>query len=148
MKEILGDLDFVEVNLDDIIIHSKTFEEHAEHCLKVLERLKDADMRINPEKCKWFAQEIKIFGHVVAFEKIMMDNDKIKTIVEMKPPNNVKQLQRFLGLCNFSRVFVMNFSKIAGPLYNLLTKGEVWNWNKACQDAFEHLKKTLVSEPI
>ena len=148
MKEILGDLDFVEVYIDDIIVHSKTFDWHVEHCLKVLERLKNANMRINPEKCKWFAQEIKILGHVISFEKINMDPEKIKAIIDMKAPQNVKQLQRFIGLVNFYRSFIMNMSKIAGPLYGLLTKDTPWIWDKACQDAFENLKKALTTKPI
>ena len=111
MHGLLGFLDFVEIYIYVIIIHSKTFEEHMRHIEIVLEKLNKANLKINPLKCKWCASKIKVLGHVIMFNKIMMDPDKISAIVDMKSPRNIKELQRFLGLCNFYRSFIENFSE-------------------------------------
>ena len=73
MYMVLGQLPYVEIYLDDITIHSKSFEDHIVHVKDVLRRLKEAGLKINAEKCKWFAAEINILGHIVANHKVSMD---------------------------------------------------------------------------
>ena len=81
MNQIFGDISFVEVYLDDITIHSKTFAKHCEHIALVLKRIKRSGLRLNPEKCNWMAHEIKLLGHIVSKETIKMDQKKIEAII-------------------------------------------------------------------
>ena len=148
MYMVLGQLPYVEIYLDDITIHSKSFEDHIVHVKDVLRRLKEAGLKINAEKCKWFAAEINILGHIVANHKVSMDKSKLEAIKNRQPPKNVKQLQQFLGLCNYYRRFIEGFAKIATPLFRLLQKESKWIWDKDCVNAFEALKNKLVSDPV
>lgn len=116
MHSTLGDLDFVKVYLDDITIHSKSFEEHLKHVEIVLKRLSDVRLKINHEKCVWCASEVTILGHVVSFNKIKMDPRKTLVLKNWTPPRTVKQVQQFLGLANYYRRFIKDFSKVAAPL--------------------------------
>lgn len=148
MSTLLGDLNFVAIYLDDITIHSKSLDDHFSHINIVLNRLQDANLKLNPSKCTWIATEIKILGHIVANNKIAMDKDKIKAIVERAPPKNVKQLQQFLGLVGFYRRFIDHFSLIVVPLFALLKLNAKFVWDSSCDKAFEQLKKALVAYPI
>ncbi|CAF1094442.1 unnamed protein product, partial [Brachionus calyciflorus] len=149
MKEILGDLNhFVESFIDYITVHSKTFEEHVEHIKIVLNCLRKANLRLNPEKCVWFARSVKILGHIVSKNEIKMDPSKIEAIKKRLAPKTVKQLQSFIGLCNFYRRFVPKFSYIAQPLFNLLTKNNKFVWTEDCEKALIELKNALTSYPV
>ena len=130
------------------MIFMLSYEEHIRHLKVVFERFRQYNIKVNPKKCKWFQKSIKILGHIVSENGIQMDPEKIKVIVERKSPTNLKQLQQFLGLCGYYRKFINNFAKIASPLYNLLKKNKVWDWNVECHQAFEFLKQELVSFPI
>ena len=148
MKIVLGDLKFVECYIDDITIHSKTFEEHIEHILAVFERLREANLRINFSKCKWCAKEVKILGHIISENIVKMDPEKIEAIVKRKRPRKVKELQEFLGLPNFYRRFIKGYSQIAHPLFHLLAKDVKFDWSPECEEAFNGLKKALTSHPV
>ena len=148
MYMTLGDLNFVEVYLDDITIHSKSFEEHMQHIEIVLNKLHEVDLKINLDKCTWCAEEVSILGHIVSYNKISMDPRKIEAIKEWKAPKNVKNVQQFLGLANYYRRHVLDFSKHAGPLYNLLKKDSVFNFDSECEKSFEKLKELLCSNPV
>ena len=148
IKEVLGDLEFVEVYFDDFIIHSSTVEDHLEHIRIVVMRLESAGLKINGEKCTWFADSIKILGFIVSEKGVEMDTEKIAAINEMPYCKNVKHVQQFLGLVGYYRKFIKDFAKIAAPLYNLLKKDQRWDFNEACIQAFETLKKKLIEKPI
>ena len=148
MHMTLGDLDFVELYLDDITIHSKSFEDHLNHISIVLDRLDEANLKINHDKCTWCATEVKILGHIVSYNTIKMDSKKILAIKEWKTPKSVRHVQQFLGLANYYRRFVKNFSKIAAPLFGLLKKGQRFNFTEDCDKAFNDLNLALISEPI
>ena len=77
-----------------------------------------------------------------------MNQDKISAIKERKPPTNVKQLQQFLGLCNYYRKFIEGFATITAPLYQLTKKETIWNWTKECQKAYDTLIHKLTTAPI
>ena len=148
MYMTLGDLDFVEIYLDDVSIHSKTFKEHLRHIEIVMKKLAEANLKINHEKCTWCATEVKILGHIVSYNEIKMDPKKVLAIKEWKPPQNVKQVQQFLGLANYYRRFIKDFSQIAGPMFNLLKKDSKFIFDSDCLAAFNKLKIVLTSEPI
>ena len=111
MHQVLGNLNFVEIYLDDITIHSKTFEEHMSHLKIVFDKLREAKLKVNHEKCTWCSRSLKLLGHIVSENTISMDGSKIEAIKERLPPKNVKQLQQFLGIYNYYRRFVKDYAK-------------------------------------
>jgi hypothetical protein len=148
MYQILGNLPYVEIYLDDITIHSKQFNDHVKHVTHVLSILKSYNLKINPEKCSWFADTIKLLGHIISESGVAMDPDKIEAIKVRLPPKNIKQIQQFLGICNYYRRFIKDYAKIAEPLTRLLRKEEKFEWNNEQQNSFEELKKKLTEYPI
>ena len=147
MHKIFGVRPYVEVYLDDIIIHSKTIEDHVEHIEIVSKLLRDANLRLKPSKCVWFAKKVFVLGHVVFGETIEMDPNKIDAVSKRKPPKNTKQLQSFLGLCNYYRKFINDYAKIAAPMFSVLKKDK-FEWTNKEEESFENLKQALVSKPI
>jgi hypothetical protein len=148
MFMIFGDLPFAVPYIDDLILFSKTFEEHLEPIKIVLERLKEANLKLNLKKCVWCTHQVKILGHVVSHNIIMMDPEKVEIIKNWPIPTNVKGLQQFLGLANYYRRLIVNFSKIALPLYALFKKDSVFNFSEECLKAFNELKRLLTSNPV
>lgn len=113
-KEIL-------VYLDDILIFSKTFDQHLQTLRKVIRRLSDHRFKLNPIKCLFSLREITYLGYTINKFGFAPDPEKIKAVVEFPVPKNVKDVQAFIGLTSFYRKFIQNFSRIAKPL-SLLTK--------------------------
>jgi len=107
------------IYLDDIIIFSKTFEEHLQHIGNILDILQDENLKLNG---KWAQTKIKVLGHIISHDTVEMDMDKIETIKAMQAPKTIKQVQQFLGLCNYYRLFIQSFSELAAPLHALLKK--------------------------
>jgi len=140
--------DFCSVYLDDILIYSKTYEEHVEHVNKVLARLREAGLQVDIEKSEFHVTETKFLGLIISVDGIKMDPAKIQTIVEWEPPKTLKQVQAFLGFCNFYRRFIRNFSKIAKPLVRLTRKDVPFDFDEACKAAFALLKKTVTEGPV
>ena len=139
---------FVNVYIDDIIIYSKTFEEHMKHVEMVLKRIQEANLMIKLKKCKWFEEETEYLGHKIGRGGIRPNPDNIEKIKNMKIPTNVKEVRAVLGLCSYYRKFIAGFSKIAKPLNELLKKDIKFEWTQKQQDAFEELKTKLISKPI
>jgi Reverse transcriptase (RNA-dependent DNA polymerase). len=139
---------FVEVYIDDITIFSKTLEDHCEHVSIILDELRQANLMLNLEKCYFFLPNVKLLGHVVNREGIQPDDDKIIKVRDYPEPTNIRQLRGFLGLASYYRKFIKNFSTIAKPLNQLLEKDILFEWKENQQQAFETLKKLLISAPI
>lgn len=136
------------VYLDDIIIFSKTIQEHVSHLQEVFERLRNAGLKLKPEKCHFAKAELKYLGHVVSREGISPDPEKIDAVRSYPVPRNLKNLRAYLGLSRYYRKFIKSYSEIAAPLYELTKKDTPFVWNDARQTAFDKLKELLVSPPI
>ena len=108
LKRFLGK--FVIVYLDDIMIFSKTKEEHLEHVRQVLQRLKEEKLMINMKKYSFTQEEIVYLGFVISFDGLRMDPEKVKAILEWPTPENVGEVRSFHGLASFYRKFIKNFS--------------------------------------
>jgi hypothetical protein len=134
--------------LDDIVIISKSFDEHLELLREVLGRIRDAGLKINQEKSKFCRRSLEYLGHVVTGTGIAVSPSKVDSILKYPSPVNVKQLRSFLGLVSWYRRFVPNFSLIVLPLTKLLKKDSKWAWTDSCQRSFDDLKSKLVSAPI
>ncbi|KAH9670137.1 Endonuclease [Citrus sinensis] len=139
---------FVVVYLDDIVVYSTTLEEHAQHLRQVLQVLRNNELYLKLEKCSFAQREVEFLGHKIADGKLMMEDTKVKAILEWKPPANVPKLRSFLGLVNYYRRFIKGYSAKAAPLTELLKKNRTWHWSKECQRAFGELKKAIFEQPI
>ena len=139
---------FVLVYLDDIIIFSKSYDEHLQHLQQVFDLLKEAQLKINPEKCHFCTNKIQFLGHVISGQGIQPDPAKIEKIINLNAPFNVKQLRTVLGLFSYYRRFVKNYSKLVAPLNDLLKKDVPYNWTKQHQEIFEILKEKLTTALI
>ncbi|KAK4318737.1 hypothetical protein Pmani_010278 [Petrolisthes manimaculis] len=141
------------VYLDDVIIHGRSFEEHVQNLEKVLDRLQDAKLTLKFEKCEFFTSQVNYLGHVVSSEGLKPQASKVEVIKNMEAPKTIKELQSFLGMINYYRKFIKDFSKVASPL-NGLMKGAVnkknnktpLNWTEEAQTAFAELKSKLAEE--
>ena len=114
---------FVIPYFDDIIVYSRTMEEHEEHLKIVFGRLKAVGISVNKKKCRFAKSEVLILGQVVSEGIVKPDPEKVKAINEFNRPNNIKQLRGFLGLASYCRNFIPMFATMSGPLFNLL-KGQ------------------------
>jgi len=113
---------FVVVFIDDILIYSKNEEEHEEHLRIVLQRLRDHQLYAKFSKCEFWLDTIKFLGHTISSEGISVDPSKVQEVMDWKPPTSVHQIRSFLGLAGYYRKFILDFSRIAKPMTELLKK--------------------------
>ncbi|KAG1042636.1 hypothetical protein G6F43_011847 [Rhizopus delemar] len=135
------------VYLDDVLVFSKTEEQHAEDVKLMLQRLDEYNLKISKKKCQFFQREVKFLGFLVSGEGIRSDPEKIKAIKDWPIPTSVKQLMQFLGFCAFHHRFIKNLYGVAKLLYYLLKKEEVLKWSEEANRAFENLKKQIMTLP-
>ncbi|GFU90952.1 retrovirus-related Pol polyprotein from transposon 17.6 [Trichonephila clavipes] len=126
----------------------RTFEEHLQNIRKVLSKLSDANLKLNPSKCKFFQKEVNYLGHIISAEGVRTDPEKVSAVKNWKRPENLRELRSFLGLCTYYRKFVKGFSNIARPLHKLTESKQKFQWTKECEDSFLQLKEALTSSPI
>ena len=150
MRDLLRGLSNVDNFIDDILIHTATFEEHIVILREVLERLKKANLTARPTKCFIGYRSIEFLGHCVGQGELRPVQDKVNAVQNAPRPKTKKQLRSFLGLVGYYRRFIPNFAAIAAPLTDRTKKGEptVVTWGDAEEMAFKTLKKKLEKEPI
>ena len=146
MTKILGDLKFVFVYLDDVLIFSNNKIEHKQHVREVLKRIQVAGLRLNAEKCNFGVKEVDYLGYRITEGKRTIKEDKARILKNYPAPETPKALKGFLGLAGFFRDLVPNFAVLAQPLYEA-TKEKKLKWTDECSIAFEELKVALVNHP-
>jgi len=139
---------FCVAYLDDILIFLQNLENHWRHVRTILRRVEETGLTLKASKCEFYTTEIEYLGYVISPQRLRMDEEKIWTIKEWKEPTNVKGIQSFLGIANFYRRFIRDYSKITTPLSTLTRKEKGWEWSDKQQEAFETLKKAMITEPI
>eukprot|EP00253_Pinus_taeda_P006262 PITA_06262 len=139
---------FMLIFIDDILIYSRTIEEHQEHLRVVLQTLREHQLYAKFSKCDFFKSEIQYLGHVITKDGIVVDPEKIKAIMEWPVPKDVADVRSFMGLAGYYRRFVEGFSKVAFPITSLQKKGKLFHWTPNCQKSFEQLKHLLTTAPI
>jgi hypothetical protein len=119
---------FVVVFIDDILVYSKNQEEHPGHLHVVLQHLQEHHLYAKLSKCDFWLKEIKFLGHTISQAGIAVDPDKAQEVMNWKPPTTVRQIQSFLGLAGYYRRFILDFSRIAKPITELLKKETKFVW--------------------
>ena len=130
---------FVVVFIDDILIYSKTKEDHANHLRVVLQRLRDHHLYAKFSKCEFWLDSVKFLGHTVSSKGISVDPSKVQEVRDWKPPTSIHQIRSFLGLAGYYRCFIPVFSRIAKPMMELLKNGVKFVWDDKCEEAFHTL---------
>ena len=148
VNEVLSSLTFAFGYLDDILIFSPDMETHLKHLRILFERLRSADLKLKEIKCNFLKKHIQYLGHIISGEGIAPVPEKLESIQKMLPPRNPKEVKQFLGLIGYYRKFIPQFSDLARPLNALTQKNTVFEWTQVCQESFELLKISLMTEPI
>lgn len=151
MNSILGDLigKICYVYLDDVIVFGRCLKSHLMNLEKVLERLENANLKIQLDKCEFLKRNCEFLGHTITPEGIKPNSDKIKEIENWKLPTSEKQIKQFLGLLGYYRKFIRDYAKLTKPMTKYLKKEIDFNNNDPqFIEAFEKCKKILIADPI
>lgn len=136
------------VYLDDLIVFGNNLSNHNINLVKVLQRLRKVNLKLNPAKCEFLKKEILYLGHVISSNGISPDPEKIKALQMYPVPTNGSETKRFVAFANYYRKFIKNFAELTAPLNRLSRKGVEFIWSNECQVAFETLKYSLSNPPI
>ena len=147
-KVLMGCSSFAMGYLDDIIIFSKTEEEHLQHLEEIFVRLRKFGFKMKREKCSFFKKHIQYLGHLVSERGFEPLPEKLESIRKMPAPRTAKEVKQFLGLIGYYRKFVPHFADISRPLTKLTRHNIVFEWTDQCSKAFNHLHELLMEYPI
>ena len=138
---------FVVVYFDDILIFSKSKEEHLVQLRQVLDVLEENKLYINLKKCTFLTNKLLFLGYIISEDGIHVDQDKVRAIREWPTPKTVSELRSFHGLATFYRRFVRNFSTLAAPMTECLKQGK-FCWGEAQDQSFALIKEKLSTTPV
>ncbi|GJP34181.1 hypothetical protein CLOM_g18636 [Closterium sp. NIES-68] len=138
----------VVVYLYDILVYSRDMQQHVEHLRRVFEILRRERFYVKLSKSDFALKKVQFFGHIVSAQGVHIDPKKIESVRTRKTPENMKELQQFLGFANYYNRFMPQYAKIATPLTNLLKKNTPYKWELQHQEAVEQLKQALMSAPV
>ncbi|CAN4123908.1 unnamed protein product [Withania somnifera] len=138
----------VIVFIDDILVYSRSKEDHADHLRLVLQVLRDRKLYAKFSKCEFWLKSVAFLGHVVSTEGIRIDSQKIEAVKDWPKPTTPTEIHSFLGLAGYYRRFIEGFSSISAPLTKLTHKETRFKWNDACERSFQELKNKLTSTPV
>jgi len=139
---------FTKNYLDDILIYSKNPTDHLKHLESVFKAFKDENVKLKLSKCQFLKEKVTYLGYDLEKNKITPLHDNTNSIKNFPRPNNVKNIQQFLGKVNFYHKFIPNAPKILAPLYQLLKKDQPFIWSENCELAFNQIKNLLTSQPV
>ena len=134
------------VSFDDILIYSRTWEEHLQHIEAVLHILEEQQFYAKFSKCEFGMTEMYL-GHIIGVDRVSVHEEKIRAIRDWPEPRNVTELQGFIGICTYYRKFVNIFSQLAAPLTDLTKKG-AFSWSDTARRDFDRLKEVMSSCPV
>ena len=143
---------FIETYIDDLMTHSKTFEDHVSHIGKVLQTLQDNQLTVKLSKCKFAQLSVKFLGHIISENEVRVNPEAIQKVLDWERPkpgtNFPKAMRGFLGLTGWYRKFIPNYADIARPLIDLTKKNAKYEWTDVHEKAFKTLIAALTSAPV
>ena len=132
--------------LYDVIVPGRTKEEHLQNIKQVLSALNEYGMTLRLDKYEFFRQQVTYLGHVISADGLKPSEQRVKEIVKIPTPENVKQLESFIGKLNYYGKFLPSFSTICAPLNRLHRQDVEWNWSAEWDQAFIQLKEMLTQK--
>jgi len=150
MDVVLGRLKWTIalVYLDDIVVYSKTFDEHVTNLSQIFRVIREAGLKLKPSKCTFGENKLLYLGHIISENGVTVNPAKIKAVKEFPRPTRKREVMQFLGLCSYYRRFIENFAKIARPLHQLTEDNVRFEWSTLAENAFEKLKTELISANV
>jgi hypothetical protein len=139
---------FVVVFINDILVYSRSEEEHEGHLRLVLQKLRDHKLCAKLCKCEFWLKQVAFLGHVILKGGIVVDPSKVQDVLSWKTPTSVNDIRSFLGLARYYQRFIEGFLKINKPMTELLKKDKQLEWTPACEASFQELKKQLTTAPV
>src|SRR6201999_3319808 len=139
---------FTLVYIDDIVVYSKTFEDHLKHVDLVLKAISQAGITFSPPKCHLGYQSLQLLGQRVSRLGLSTHKEKVDAIVQLAEPRNVHELQMFLGMMVYFSAYIPFYAWIVAPLFRLLKKETPWHWGEVEQEAFDLSKEVLTQAPV
>jgi Reverse transcriptase (RNA-dependent DNA polymerase) len=137
------------IYMDDILIAiTESLTQHCNKVAQILKKLQDNNLFLKPKKCHFHKQEVEYLGIIIGKGQVKMDPVKGKGITNWPIPTNVSELYSFLGFENYYKDFILSYSCIKRPLYNLTKKNTLWLWEASQNNAFQLLKDLFISYPI
>ena len=134
--------------IDDIVVYSKSEEEHVQHLEQMFARLREYNLRLNPSKCSFGLKRVKLLGYIVSQDGLSADPDKVSAIARMTAPKSVAEIRSFLGMTGYYRSCIKDYAHISEPLVSLTRKNMRFTWSAEHQKAFDSLKQSLVCDMV
>ena len=147
MVSAFGNIEGVEVVVDDLLIHGTTLKEHNERLQKVLEKCREINLKLNKSKCQIGRKEVNYVGHKLTRDGLKATDERVRAIQNMKSPTDIKELETVLGMIAYVARFIPNLSELTSPL-RALKKQETWKWTSVEQEAYDAIKKELTSKKV
>ena len=140
--------DFAANYLDDIIVFSRTAEDHMEHLERIFASSQMADLKIKVSKCEFFKKHVSYLGFLIGETCIRCDRTKVETINKIATPTSIEEVCQFNGMCSYYWKFISHYSDISKCSNDMTKKGATFNWTKECDAAFKLLKEKLMEDPV
>lgn len=148
MDQLMGDIPFVKVYLDDVVIFSKTMAEHIEHLRLVIGLVSQHGLKIKISKCEFAKETVSLPGHIVGKEGTYVDPSKIAVIRDTPTPKSQTELRSFLGIARYYRRFIPSFADISAPLHCATSVKTQFSWRPDMEKTFNRLKESLTEPPV
>ncbi|KAA0714109.1 Retrovirus-related Pol polyprotein from transposon opus [Triplophysa tibetana] len=145
--QMIEDLDGVINIVDDLLVWGETVREHDARLKKLLQRAREYNLKLNKKKCQIRTSQIKYIGHVLTAEGLKPDEEKVRAVVQLPPPEDKQALQRFLGMLQYLAKFIPNLSEVSAPVRQLLEKDAEWFWGNEQEKSFQKLKALATNAP-
>lgn len=136
------------IYLDDIIVFGRTLEEHNRNLSDVFARLRQTNLKLNPQKCNFLKTELLYLGHLVSVEGVKPDPSKIEIIKNWSSPKTADEVKRFVAFANYYRKHIKDFARLCSPLNHLTRKGVEFIWTDECEKSFQFLKECFMNPPV
>ena len=146
VDNLVSGIPYVAAYLDDVIVTGRTKQEHLQNLKQVLAALDEYGMKLRFDKCEFFKHQVTYLGHVISADGLKPSEVRIDAIVKIPTPENVKQLESFIGKLNYYGKFLPSFSTICAPLNRLRKQDVEWDWSADCDQAFSQLKVMLAQK--
>lgn len=150
MNELFSDIGGVEIVMDDILIHGPTIDAHNQILQQVLQRCRDVNMKINPNKTRLCVKEVEYVGHKLTDQGVKVSDEKVRAILEMPEPENINHVRTLLGMVNYTMKFMPNLSAVTEPLRQLIKQGNNrdFHFDEMHKQSVEKLKKMMTTAPV
>ena len=136
------------IYIDDIIVYGQDFSQHLQRVEEVLQRIKAAGLKLKPAKSHMLQKEVVFLGHVVSGEGVRPSPTNIAKILCWPKPRSPRQIKQFVAMGSYYRRYIKNFASMVRPMVELTKKGKKFTWSNACDQAYDNLKKALVSADV